>query len=809
LNNVNSASIQTETKLQCCHCELPVLTPYFDEEEKIFCCRGCLSVYRILKNNGLQNFYSIQNSEDRPKKAVKQKAKRGFSFLNDSAFLENYIHINSNSQVSLSFYLEGIHCLACLWLIEKAPSFASEVATARLNFESSVVKITLKRGHHGFSNIASTFNDLGYAPTPLRNDDEVKALQKKEERGYLLKMGVAAACMMNIMLYTIGLYAGAQGLIGSAFSYISLIFCIPVVLYSAKPFYTSSISALKKKSINIDTPLSIAISLGFLVSVYNVITGSSVHYFDSIATLTFLILFSRYLLLKASRYTFSKTDINSFLSDSTVLRRNTLGELEDIHHSQILVGDTILVAPGASIPCDGEIIKGSSKISLAILNGESKPLEHKEGMTVFMGTTNLGTMIEIKANACGESTRLGQIYALAQENEKEKSTITLLSDKISKFFVASVLSLALVTVLYFALGNSGLLETGINRALALIIITCPCALGLATPLTYSRLINLSSKLGALVKSEYVLEKLSLAQNIFFDKTGTLTKGDYHVASYNQHLALKTPFSVADIVFSMEANSNHPVALSLIQWSKDFSKTLKVVPFSSQLEILGKGVQASLDGILYEIRSQASDEEFLRIGLFENHKLIAEFFLKDQIKESAQELLNNLKNQNYNLYLASGDQAAQVEEVSQALGFKKDSSRSNMSPEEKGQWVDKFPNTLFIGDGVNDTVAFSKSNTSIAVKGSLEVALNSSEVFLKNCDIELVAPLLQMAKAGTKTVRRNLAFSIFYNITGASLAITGLLGPLEAAILMPLSSLTVLISSLWGTRQSLFFKNEEK
>lgn len=803
MSQLSQQTTPASTSTSCAHCDLAITAPFLNQEGQEFCCRGCLSVFEILKENNLQGFYSIQNQESRPKKAVNKIEAKTYAYLNHLDFISEYTSKNSNQEYSMLFYLEGIHCLACLWLIEKLPSFSSEIKSARLNFESSLVKVTLRGGSQNFSTAASTLNSLGYTPTPIKSDDQVKELQKKEERGYLLKMGIAAACMMNIMLYAIGIYAGATGDIETSFSWITLAFSLPVVFYSATPFYQSSIASLRNGSINIDTPLSLAIIVGFSISAYNVFQSSSVHYFDSIATLTFLILFSRYLLMKASRHTYTKKDLKNFLTESSFLRINHLAnaELEEVHISQLTCGDTILIEPGSGIPCDGIITKGESDISMAILNGESKPKKHLLNDFVFMGTVNLGSMLEVKVQALGEDSRLGQIYIKAEDAEKDKSKVTLLSDKISKAFVAIVLISSLLLAIFFFV--QGAPEIGLNRALALIIVTCPCALGLATPLTYSRLINLSAKMGALVKSEYVLEKLSSVENIFFDKTGTLTTGDYRVIEREVLCSPKIPFSHEEIVFSMEASSSHPVALSLIDWCRESESIIKRVPFASSTEVLGKGVEAQISDISYEIKSVPTHEDFLLIVLIEDGLPLIRFHLKDQVKKSASNVVNELKKRNYTIFMASGDQQEQVEEVAKILKIDSKNWKSRMSPEEKGAWVQDFNQTLFIGDGVNDTLAFSHASTSIAVKGSLEVGMNSSEVYLKNSDIELVTPLLSMAKAGTKTIKRNLSFSLIYNIAGAALAINGSIGPLQAAILMPLSSLTVLGSSLWGTRASLF------
>lgn len=785
-------------KILCKHCHEEVMTAFHDEHENTFCCQGCLSVHTILKAGNLEKFYDIQEQTGDYTKPVDQIENAHFDYLNSKDFLHQYGQ-EKNGEWTMSFYLKGVHCLACLWLIEKLPQIVHSVKEARLNMGKSLVTISLKKGHSEFKEAAETLNKLGYSPFPISNQDELEKHKTKEERALLLKIGVAAFSMMNIMLYTGSVYAGADGAWFKSFGLLSFILALPVVLFSATPFYRSAFSALKGMRVNIDIPLSIAIILGFIISTVFMIQGKEYYYYDSIATLTFLILLSRFFLRKVQQTSLNKNDLVGIFQRGTFQRRLANQEFEHVLAHQIKEEDIIKVMPNQVFPCDGTIIEGKTRVNLSTLTGESQNISHPRGSNVFMGTLNISEPVLVKANKVGEQSRLGLLLKDLENQSKKESHYNYLTDRVSKYFVYGVLGLALITLIVttFISGFEGALE----NALALIIVTCPCALGLATPLTFSRVMELGQKKGIIIKTDEALERVARSKNLIFDKTGTLTKGQYVVTKYT----IDAPesfknFQPEELAFSLEGKSSHPVAKAIVEWAKREGSYLNSLVFDFYEEILGYGIRAQYNGHSYEAYAADCPDGSTTVIITEDAKTILTFKLKDEIKADSKDCIHNLEKEGFGLYLFSGDKKSIVKEIGAKLGFKENNIRWEMKPEDKAREVAPIKDSLFIGDGANDSLAFHEADASIATHGSVEISLRVADIFLTQPNLHHVSEVLFLAQKAIRIVKTNLGFSIAYNLLGAGLAIAGLIGPLEAAVLMPLSSLTVLGITLIGTRE---------
>ena len=786
----------------CKHCHEQVITPFYDEQDKVFCCQGCRSVYQILNLNGLNDFYKIQEQTGDFTKPVKNVENKQFSYLDNSEFIKKYAQVDK-ATLKMTFYLEGVHCLACLWLIEKLPQMVPNVRSSRLDMSKNLVDIELNEGEAQFSVVAQTLNSLGYKPFPISNTNEENERRKKEDHAILLRIGIAGASMMNIMLYSGSIYFGADGKYLEYFGLISLALCLPVVGYSATPFYKSAWAAIKNKYINIDVPLALAIISSFVVSSFFAFTGSHHHYFDSLSTLTFLILSSRYLLRKAQQSGFEKKDLSSFFLQGTIRRRNPDQSLEEIHSEQIQLGDHLVVLPGETVPADGKIIAGETRLNLATLTGESVPLLQKIGSHAFMGSQNVGKEFTLEVEALLAQTRLGKILDEVEKESNQRSNYTLITDKISSYFVTTILFLtALSFMANLYLHN---LEEALIRSLSLIIVTCPCALGLATPLVFSRILSLSAKMGIIVKSEYSLETIAKSQNIFFDKTGTLTSGEFEVEEVSQRHSPSINFTIEDIIFSLESNSVHPLANSLVRWASSKKGKLQRIPWSLFEEITGKGVRGIYNEIEYEIYTIRGNDNETVVILAENTNVIGRITLKDRPRPEAKSVLKKLRNNDLKLYLSSGDKKPIVDYIGEHLGFDSNHRKSELTPEQKALWIESTVDSIFVGDGANDALAFSKASASIAMQGAVEVSLKSSDAFLCRNDLSLINQLIHNANQGIRLVKQNLAFSLIYNTIGAYLALIGFIGPLEAAILMPISSFTVLANTMYGTSYNKMLK----
>lgn len=797
--------IALKAKIKCSHCAEPVVTPFEDNGGHSFCCQGCMSVYQILQQSNLGKFYSIQEQTGDYTKPVKRLKHKDFKYLESSDFIEKYAH-QDDQALSMSFYLQGVHCLACLWLIEKLPELVPSVKNSHLDMGKSLVTITLENGQTSFSEAAKCLNNLGYDPYPISNQSELEEKRKNEERGLLLRIGIAAFSMMNIMLYTGSVYAGAKGMFQIGFGYLSLILSLPVVLYSATPFYKSAIAAIKNKQVNIDIPLSLAILFGFFISSVFVFLHKEEFYFDSIATLTFLILLSRYILTKAQQTSLNRNDLMSIFLRQTALRKKADDEsYEEVLPNQLKIQDIVKVSTNEVFPCDGTIIKGNTRVNLSALTGESQSVFHGLHSNVFMGTVNLGDTVEVEVQVVGNQTRMGKLLYKIQNEQNQRSNYSYITDRVSRYFVQGILLLSVLVFTYFIITAN--IVIALEHTLALIIVTCPCALGIATPLTFSRIMALAQRSGIIVKSEEAIERLSQIKNILFDKTGTLTTGNYQVTQFEYHSHDSTrQTEINNILFSLEAKSNHPVAQSLVKWCSTQKIPLNRVHFDSFEEILGFGVRGFFKGSVYKVTTEDTGLGFSSACLFENDSKLLSLRLEDDIKSDANKTLERLRNNEFETYLVSGDKKSVVEKIRKKLLFSSQNTYSEASPEQKSKIVKDLKNTLFVGDGANDSIAFKEADASIATHGSVEMCLRTSDIFLGEDNLLLIPFALNLAKRAMKTVRINLAFSLIYNIVGASLAIIGLIGPLEAAILMPMSSLTILVITLYQTNNGVAHGN---
>jgi len=686
----------------------------------------------------------------------------------------------------MEFYLEGIHCLACLWLIEKIPEFLDSVSSAKLDLERSVVTVVMKKGGN-FSDVARELNNLGYRPHPLKKNEDAKALKMKSEREALTRIGIAGAGAGNIMIYAVSLYGGASHEFATLFNNLTVLFAVPVLTYSAFPFYQTAWNALKNKTLSIDIPISLALMMGGVMGIYNLFNGITENYFDSLTTLVFLLLLSRYFLQKIQDKGLSAQDLHYFYQSESVLKcsPDNPQNFTEIHPKLIKEGDLLKILKGEFIPVDGIILEGESSLNTSLLTGESLPVKVRAGDSVFSGTQNLTSDLLIRTEKIQDETRLGGILKNVENGWIHKSSMMNLITVVSKYFTLAVFILS--AILFTFLYQKGDFRHAFEQAMTLLIVTCPCALALAIPLTFTRSLSKASEHGMIIKSDEVLEKLSKVKNIFLDKTGTLTYGKLQVEDFTLHKEPLIPIS--NIIYSLEQKSGHPVARALVDYVKSFHpKDLVVEDFK---EILGLGVFGRINQNEYQINRQ---------GIFQNKELMATFKVKDIVREDAKKVLENLKKMQKKMTILSGDKASAVKKMAEEVNLKTEEIFSELSPEEKLSFVKSRKNTMMVGDGANDAEALAAADVGVAVLGAMDISLRAADVYLTIPGLSMIEKLLILSEETMKVIRRNLVLSLLYNGTSVVAVFTGVINPLVAAIIMPVSSLTILISTLIGTKK---------
>ena len=781
----------------CIHCDENILNPVYNidqDQSGPFCCNGCMTVFNIINYKGLKEYYEIKKTSSifKRRSPVENKFQQ-FSYLDSGDFIKDYSYENSIGAKTMEFYLEGIHCLACLWLIEKLPEYLTDVKHSRLDMQKSVAVISLNE-EGSFSNVARELNNLGYRPHALKRNQNIQNLKNREERRMLLKIGIAGAGAGNIMLYAVSNYAGADGRYSYIFNLLSLIFAIPVIFYSATPFYKNAWNAIKNRTLSIDIPISTALLMGAAFGLYNHLEGVNENFLDSLTALVFLLLMSRYFLNKIQEEGLTANDLNFFYEGSTILKKVD-DKFIEIHPQSLKVDDIIKISANQMIPADGIIVEGDSLVNSSLLTGESRPENIGVHSQVFSGTINLSNEILIKVEKNKENSRIGKILKEIESGWIQKSRIVDLTNSISKYFVAGVFLLA--TILFVTLYSQGKTKSALERSLTLLIVTCPCALALATPLTLTRTLSKASRIGIIIKNNEVIEKLSTITSVFLDKTGTLT---YGVLKINNFKVFKvSQFPIFDIINSLEKYSIHPVASALKEFSlgNGASKFLDVGDYK---ELIGTGVSGKIGDHFYEIKNSK---------IFENLTCIAEFKLEDHLRGDSKTSVKDLKSLGMTVKLISGDEKIITEAVATEAGIDKENVYSKISPEKKLSIIENSPDALMVGDGANDAMALSRSYVSVAVLGALDISLKASDIYLTTPGISNVKKLVIISKETMKVVKRNLFLSLIYNSLSVYAAFTGMISPLVAAIIMPLSSLTVLVSTLIGTKKlNAEFKNGE-
>jgi len=774
--------------LSCAHCEQETSAPVFaaadGKSETPFCCVGCMTVYSLLHSKGLSSFYQLK--KETPAFAVAtavEVSTETYSYMDQEEFLEDFTD-NGDHSLSMSFYLEGIHCVACLWLIEKLSEIDPNIKFSHLNLATSVATVTLEKNGR-LSQVAQTLSLLGFKPHPLKKGLGHEEHQKREDRKDLSRIGVAAAAAMNIMLYSISVYAGAPESVSHIFGVIILIFALPVMLYSAFPFYHSAWSALKQRKISLDLPISIALIYGTMRGFYESISGGEEYYFDTLTVLVFLLLLSRFAVKKWGQRGLAVNALSSFLGQSAVSVKK--GESwHEIYPDYLAVGDVVKMKTNQMLPTDGILINDQVFLQTALMSGEARPKSFQIGEQVLAGFQNTQHEFLYRVTAVKEQSQLGKIFQQLNQSQKSDSFYSHLADRVASRLVAIVLFLSVALIVYFAF--QGNFTEGERRAFSLIIITCPCALGLATPLALVRSLGLAHRLGIVLKSEQLLEKISQIKVLLLDKTGTLTKGKFGLLSKNTN-------EYDDITVALEKNSQHPIAQALVKVLPESSLEMENVT-----ETLGHGVEGEIGKDHYFIgssKSQAEELAGISISLYKNGDEVATYVLGDEIQEETYRVIEELQAHGYETWILSGDKRENVERLGQKLKIPMRQLRAELLPIDKAIIVKELNPAMMIGDGANDSLALRQASIGAAVKGSMALSLKSCDLYLTKPGLQSLWDLLQLSKGTLTIIKRNLRFSLAYNILGTSLAVTGMIDPLGAAILMPLSSLTVVASTLWG------------
>ncbi|MCF2947062.1 cadmium-translocating P-type ATPase [Paraglaciecola aquimarina] len=781
----------------CFHCGLKNSPAHHYQTQVLgktqsFCCPGCLAVAKAIINNGLEDYYNYRNEFAEKADDKNNSILDKLAVFDDESFLQEFVQTDHEfSEIQLT--VSGINCAACGWLIEKQLAKLQGVGRVGVNVAARRATITWLNEQIKLSEILSQIEQIGYHAKPFQPEQHEQSY-RQENKNFLKRLGLAGLMTMQVMMLNLGVFFDLFGHLDTQtkqyFNWVSLLLTSPVIFYSAAQFYTSATRAISAKTVNMDVPICVALTVIYLTSLFATIQNTGQTYFESLCMFVFLLLISRYL-EHGARYKASQLSANmlEFIPTTASLLEN--GKAKSVLAKSVKEGQLVLVKSGELIPIDGIIIEGSGQIDEAMLTGEFNLVHKRVGDQTFAGTLNqLGTLTiqvskELKHSLVNQISRL-QTQALAS-----KPKIAGLADKFSQYFVAAVLVISMVTYFTWLTIDS---SQALWVTVSVLIATCPCALGLATPSALSCAVaHLNSK-GILLKRADALEQITKVNWVGLDKTGTLTNGQFSVTQcFN--LSKISQNELLSIAASLEQYSSHPIAKA---FSED-TGLQQVTKFNSEV---GQGLTGIVNNVSYKIGSGSfmdfeipSPLKHCNVFLQSEDALLAGFLLQDTIRKTSMNFIKGLKHKTVSLI--SGDSLNMVTEVANQLNIK--NFYAYQTPQQKLSLIHQaqLENNivLMIGDGINDGPVLAKADVSITLGAGSDLAKSSSDIILLDNNLDKIRTVFSLAKRCKTKIMQNISWAIGYNLIVLPLAFTGYLTPWMAVIGMSLSSLIVVVNSV--------------
>lgn len=811
---------------ECTHCGLPVPAGLLDESrEEQFCCHGCEGAYQLIQAHGLESFYDMA-APDQDARSLRDRLPKSHRFaeFDRPAFAEKFIRTRqigdgTETENQIILAVDGMHCAACIWLIEKLPSMIVGVHEARVSWSRRSVTLRWNPAVATLSKVAQTLAQLGYPAYPIRQSDRVAQFQR-ESRNHLSRIGVAGALAGNNMVISAALYLGLFSHMTADMTQLlriaSCLVGVAALLFPGRVFLRSAVNAIAARLPHMDLPIALALLAGTIAGTINVIRGAGEIYFDSLAVLIFLLLIGRWLQFRQQSKAADAVELLYQMTPQTTWKIVD-GQPVEIMVDLVEVGDRLEIRSGDLFPVDGVVVQGKTEVDESILTGESVAVAKSPSDEVSAGTTNLSSPVAIEVRAIGSDTRLAKIVELVEQSSHDKPPIVQWANAIGGYFVAAVMLLACLTLWYWLPIN---FETGLDRTIALLIVACPCALALATPLALSIALGRAAKRRIMIKGGDVLQCLQKPGMLWLDKTGTLTEGELKVARWYGDTSWLRQVSI------LERRSSHPVGKALLAYCQLMQRRklngFDVVADPDVVDIPGMGISATLEGCRFLIGNRALlereniapsvahrriAERLLNQGyspcwIAKDNKVVGIAAIADSIREEAFDAIAELKKRGWDVGILSGDHPQVVERVAKRLGIDSQKAIGRVGPEEKLQRVQRSSesgNVVMVGDGVNDSAALAAATVGIAVKHGAEASLAAAPVYLAKPGLNPLLELMAISDSTASTMRFNLGVSLAYNITFAALALAGMINPLVAAILMPVSSLTVVSLSFRSGR----------
>ncbi|MBP7398096.1 MAG: heavy metal translocating P-type ATPase metal-binding domain-containing protein [Chitinophagales bacterium] len=774
-----------ENKLLCFHCGEPCPDATFTIEEKTFCCFGCKTVYEILQDNDLCAYYDIQNFPGQSQKNKIASAK--YEVLDRPDIKRRYITFSDGKQIHVKFYLPLIHCSSCIWLLENLHAINPGIIQSTVDFTRKEIFIIADETVIALKDIAAVLDSVGYEPYLSYSDmGEKKIAITNGNR--LLRIGIAGFCFGNIMMFSIPEYFAGGDLqdlqLQRLFHFLSFILSLPVLFYCSQEFFNSAWKGLRNRFLNIDAPIVLAILITFIRSMYAILIEQQGGYFDSMSGIVFFMLVGRFFQDYTYRSITFDRDYKSYFP--LAVSKLSKGVTTQIPLSELQNGDDYLVHHGELIPADSVLINGIAQIDYSFVTGESEPVEKTIGDLIYAGGRQTGGQLELCVIKDVSQSYLTQLWnnTGAQKEVNESGSFVHL---LSKYFSYIVITLSVTACIFWMFVDS---SRALDALVTPLIIACPCALLLSSTFTYGNAITRLGRFGFYLKNAHVIERLQHITTIVFDKTGTITKNKSAEVIYEGELLSE---EMQSILFSLASHSTHPYSRSIVRY---LGKQHKII-ISDFTESAGAGIAGIYDSDFFQIGSAkftgASHDNLSAAYCAINGNVIGRFIFKNKYVDGLEEMITDLKTR-YHIYLVSGDNAREHHALSEIFG--NDNQLYNCSPHEKKNFVQQLQSkgekVAMIGDGLNDAGALLASDAGIAISSDINQFTPASDAILDIRFLQKLPELFKYARQSRHVILGSFIFSILYNLVGLFFALQGLLSPVIAAILMPLSTITIVL-----------------